>query len=537
MNTTSKSESTKSKPTQTLLRADQSERLDLKFECATLFQKGHTARWISRMILERDKETLSHHTILRDAEAFDGTRKSLARKAYTPKDPAKAHNHQANRKKQWDYIIGYLFTEKKSFALAYADMAALCSVFGWGEPMTLNAAYHRYRKRGRFSRPSELEDKKKHYEKWANYAKTVKILANNRWQIDEFQFSVKGRGTHETTFFGVVCVDRAFQVVRYVELSLRPINKYAFMRCWKGALNGDSVYCPIPAKPLVVQVDNAQWHEPKHSEEVYQDFRQSGTDLDIGMRWNDPECPQQDCMVENWIGNFKRNFVKGFRCFVELVAPARSVEDWDAHMANLPRLIQRYCTKWNNDPYKDGMSRMDHYIKYAEEGSFEVNSTEIDHGVRMTEDRVVSKYGLRIGSVQYHRAGLGLHTGEKLKIRVRPEGAGPDVEAYRNGNYLGTLVRVTDDDKMNDKLNASYKREIRELEAEEVELRKRYLGFTRQLELKNYPVGSRMYNMILAAMEADEPVSTAGAPGSATGSTATEAVVAADAETYESELA
>ena len=450
----------------------------------------------------------SYHSVLRWAEQYDGTRASLVRKEYTPKNEVDHLNFKKNRKNQWDYIMGHLFSVKNgTFASAHEDLVSDSEILGWGKPMTLAAAYHKYKNLGKFKRPKELEDLKKHYEKFALYAKSQRILGNERWQIDEFEYSVMGLGTNETTFFGAVVVDRLSQVVRYLELSLKHINKVSFMRAWKGALLGNpAIGTALPSKPLAVQVDNAQWHEPEAAKDAYMDFRQSGEDLNVTIIWNDEYCPQQNCMVENWNGQFKKKFVPGFRCFVEEIAPARTAEDWIAHMENLQSLAESYCLKWNNKVLKNGLSRLDTLEKYAVEGTFQVTPSEIDKAVRITVDRSMTQYGVVFGDQRYHGPKLLLEKGDKLQIRIRPEGPGPDVEAYVGARHLGTLTQDTDG-LMDEKLNSCYKKAVRGLTEERKQLRKRFLGFKRQILLKDYPEGSKMYNLILSYIESGRPLS------------------------------
>ena len=333
--------------------------------------------------------------------------------------------------------------------------------------------------------------------------------------------TAEGETGRKTKIFCVAVVDAGTGLIRHVEASLRDINKTCFMRAFKKAmLPNPGIGIHRCAKPIKIRIDNAGIHDKKKYLDknlvppTPVDFQQSAAALNIITHYNHEETPRENAMVENFNGNFKRQFVRDFANFVRDVAPAMNTLEWITHLEALPLQLEAFLLQWNKRPQADNTSRLEKYIGNEAEGTLDITEEQIDQAVRITLERTFTReYGVRWDKDNhYHNSEHVSKLHGELTIRVRPEGPGPDVEAYENGVHVGTLFRVEDHPNTAMGLLAGYDKMKADIDKKQELVNRRFLDYDRQICLLKDKYTDAQKAMIRRAMAKDRVVDVAPAP-------------------------
>jgi len=460
---------------------------------------GMSAVAFSAFLLKEYKLDVSHDSLTRWAKKLKAG-KSLKRKRYTWNNQKEADAESIRLQHQMNYAVGHVSAIGSGFHQAWLELSRVSEPMGWGKAMTFHALRHRWRKMPVVERDYYTMERQQHYKKYAATARAIGLLPNEIWQVDELQFKVPVWMERELDMYAVACVDRATQVCRGMEFSLVPINKTSFQRAVKGFFLGQSAIATKTAKPEVITVDNAKFHEPPDIKKTEFDFRLACEGLEILPHWNDKHTPQQNTMVENWNGKFKSMFLPGLLEVMGDLAPAKTLQDTAALLAYAVEAAEQFIRHWNTTPDETGQSRMDRYLQKAKPESFAVTEAEIDRSVRVTVLRTVGKYGIILGNDEYFVAKeLVDYARRKLRIRIRPEGAGNDVDAYFGSEPVATLTRPEANSGLKEQLVRAYNKQEEKFRARQEEQMARFRDIHRQLLLKDLPPDSPLHALVQRA--------------------------------------
>ncbi len=461
---------------------------------------------------------VSHHSLARWDIDFDGTLKSLlrAKPNFRTGSPAKIHaakDKAKNRKDQFDFILGHIGSKKQGLAAAHRSLEIHGQHLNWGKIITINVARQMWRKLDPMYRPAICKDKDAHFTRFAAFAVHLVCQSNEIWQADELVFEIRGDKGHSAKIYCIPVVDVSTGTVRHIEASLKPIQKVNFVAAFKKAmLPNPSFGLHACAKPIRIKVDNAKIHDAKKFQDKPielrrpRDFLQAAAALNVLVHYNDNFMPRQNAIVENFNGNFKRQFVKDFAHFVRVTAPAMNTLEWVTHLEAFPQQMAAFCLQWNTTPQADGTSRLEKYLRNQAPGTTDVTEAEIDQAVRITLRKSLTReYGVKLAeNYHYDNPALLAKHGRDIFVRVRPEGNGPDVEAYDlQGNHMGTLLRQEDHPNMGMGLLSTYKTLTKTIKEKHVYDNRRFLSYERQVALLRDNCTPAQKALIIREIDAD----------------------------------
>jgi hypothetical protein len=496
--------------------------------CVTAFKKsGLSARAFTKRFNEEEakkapgdrlfEKPLQHQTLVTWKKLFKGNMKNLVRVRRKKPSVEKSllSSFPTGEEHQLDFILGCIgsslikqkdlgskYVEEilkgskhKSLAKAHDMMVKVTPYAKWGEPMSIYKAYRRWEKIPRAFRSAMTKSKVDAYEDIMVWVPKPKGRANEEWQMDELQFNVMGidRETGKEvviTIYCVTCVDTSTGFLRHIEVSEHPIDKLTFLRALKRSLRGNRhMGVPGCARPVILRMDGASIHEKKAAKNKFKimDLRQSGQALNMTLIWNQPHSARENPVVENLNGNYKRDLVLGFICFVKEIAPAMTSEDWVTHLLALEEQINDFGHRWNTVPQVDGTSRLEKVMGNLMEGSHDVTEDEIDRAVRYTLSRSFWECVV-VEKQVYYNPTLIQNQCRRILVRVRPDGLGADMEAYSRGEHIGTLHRAGDHDKMAEGTNAACKAFINRCRAENVKRKLRFKDMFEQFAIEGAPI-------------------------------------------------
>jgi hypothetical protein len=474
------------------------ERVDRKLRILARWEaSGKSARAFSEELAAEGIKA-SHDSLSLWKKQLKHGKSALERKAYTRRDPKKAQEEAIRLEDQFNYAMGCCTCTGTGFKQARKSLNKVSESLGWGKAMSVHQLRHRWRRMPQWERDYYKMERNKHFKKYSLIARQIGLLPNEMWQMDEIQFSVLAWKKQEFAIYAVACVDRATEVVRSMEYSLCPIHKTAFMRGMKRALLGDpEIGAPAAARPDMITVDHIKFHEPPAVKKTEFDFRLACDALDIIPHWNHMHTPEQNCMVENWNGQFKGTFVPELRSFMRDIAPAHNAQDTLTLLNHVVTLANGFVRAWNTDIDETGHSRIERYHLKAKEGTLNITHSEIDRAVRSTIVRAVGRYGVLISEKEYFVASeLEDYVTRKMRIRIRPEGIGEDVDAYFGKEFVATLKRPTAQSGLTQKLDRAYTLQEAKVKAKQEIQIARYRVIKRQTDLKELPAGHPIRELI-----------------------------------------
>jgi transposase InsO family protein len=451
-------------------------------------QSGMSATAFSKHLKDFHGVKASKDSLLRwDAKGH--SKRALRRKSWTRKDARVADEESIRLQNQLDYVLGHRTLVGTGFREAWKELCKVSEPSGWGAPMSEHSIRHRWKAMDDWEKKHYTDERAAHYSKFALIARVMGLLPNQIWQMDELQFKIPNHLKKMIDIYAVAVVDRVTEVVRAMLFSLSPINKTTFMAAMKEALlpnPGLGIFAA--AKPDAITVDNAKFHEPDLNAKTEFDFRLACAALEIQAHYNDKHTPQQNCMVENWNGKFKGTFVPKALFFLSDLAPARNGADDKALLRHVLAMSQEFIRDWNTQPDRKPTSRLETYLAKAKSESFAVSHAEIDTAVRVTVVRTVCKYGIILGNDEYFVADeIVKFAGRKLRIRIRPEGVGQDVDAYFGDDFVGTLKRPSALSGLSERLVKAYGQHTERFKARQEAQMVRFRDAQRMQALRDLP--------------------------------------------------
>jgi hypothetical protein len=441
----------------------------------------------------------------------NGTMKNLCRihRNRAPLDQSLLASTLTGRDHQFDFVLGYLGASRmeikvpevtgwenkliksrtRSLAAGHELMVKVSPFMKWGPPQSKHMIYRSWEKLPKAFRKAITESKAKAYEDCMVYLPKPKGAANEEWQIDELSFKVKGINAEtekeeSVTIYCVTCVDTSTGLLLHVEASLRPIDKVTFLRAIKRALLGNKeMGVNFHSRPTTIRMDGASIHEKNELKrnKNQMDLRRAGVALNIELIWNPPASPRMNPVIENFNGHFKDQFVLDFNLFIKVIAPALNSTEWLTHLKAFPEQLNAFGYHWNTTSQSDGTSRLQKHRDRLKPGTTDITADEIDRAVRYTM-RFSYRKGVRWEEDIYDNPGLfHHHHGPWVVVRVRPEGPGPDMEAYVRNEHIGTLYRKADHTNMSNGMISSCKAYIDRHQALNEKRIERFADFARQL--------------------------------------------------------
>ena len=236
-------------------------------------------------------------------------------------------------------------------------------------------------------------------------------------------------------------------------------------------------------------MDGASIHEKKPSKDPHKinDLRQSAQAVNVSLHWNKPYSKRENAVVENFNGNFKRDLVLNFIMFVKEIAPAMNTEEWVTHLVALEEQINAFGVRWNTAPQSDGTSRLDKVMSTLVEGSLDITEEQIDRAVRYTMRRSFREGVVVKGKIYFNPTMIQKQC-PRIWVRVRPDGPGPDVEAYSRGEHIGTLYHKDDHPNMQAGNNSACKAFVDRSCAENEKRNRRFKDMFEQLAVDGAPI-------------------------------------------------
>ena len=460
-------------------------------------ESGMSASAFSRHLRKVHKIKVSKDSLLR-WERKGHSKSALRRKPWTRKSAKAAAEEEIRRQEQFDYVLGHRTIIGTGFHEAWKELSQISEACGWGPAMSEHAIRHRWKAMDPWEKEHYTNERAAHYSKFALIARMTGLLPNQIWQMDELQFKIPNHLRKMIDIYAVAVVDRVTEVVRAMLFSLSPINKTTFMAAMKEALLGSpDLGVFAAAKPDMITVDNAKFHEPDLNAKTEFDFRLACSALEIQAHYNDKHTPQQNCMVENWNGKFKNTFLPNALFFLSDLAPARNGDDDEALLNHVFTMSREYIRQWNTLPDRKATSRLETYLAKAKPESFAVSHTEIDTAVRVTVVRTVCKYGVILGKDEYFVADeIVEYAGRKLRIRIRPEGVGKDVDAYFGDEFVATLQRPAALSGIKERLLKAYNQHTERFKAKQESQMARFRDAQRMRALRDLPQDDPIRDLI-----------------------------------------